>query len=340
MGVGTAIGAGIQGVQAINSGIQGKQAGQRLDNQINQTNQTFNEMVQQGGRAMQNVLNLGQQFQTPDGLPGTILERAQGLGGQLTQNVQNALNPANGADLARNAAQNAFNFSPVQSHLEQTSALAQQMGDTARTQARDQAALAMSQAGGALDSAMAARGFSRNSGAAAAGMANMLQQQALGMSQLEGQLANQAGQMALQGAQMDTQNQLALANMASSHQLGMNQLGANVGLGLQQGALQGAGLLNDAALQGFNALQGTYQQNYLAPQLQVGSMLAGLGGQLAGIGASGLAGNTGVMAEGVKTAGSGKGAATGGLVNTVSGIPPKANAPGVGGGGTQYLTMQ
>src|SRR5690606_21643428 len=121
--------------------------------------------------------------------------------------------------------------------------------------------------------------------------------------------------------------QLALANMASGHQLGMNQLGANVGLGLQQGALQGAGMLNDAALQGFNALQGTYQQNYLAPQLQLASMLGGLGGQLAGIGASGLAGNTDLMAKGAQQAGTGFGGALSGFVNTLMDLDKKSGNP-------------
>jgi len=313
-----AVGAGLQLGQGIYSGVQGKQAEQRLARQINQQNEIFRGLLDRGTGILDQIgSNLGQ-FQNPV-LMQDVTDAARNLTGNLTQNVQDAMarvGQGGGADLARSSIEGLnYDFGQVGSQLQQASDFARQMGDIARTRARDEAALAMQQGLAAIDSAMAARGFSRNSGAAAAGLAQLGTQQALARSQLEGQLAQQAGQLGLQAAQMDTQNQLALSQMASQFQLGRGQLGAQVGLDLQrlndQNAWMGASLLNDAALSGFNALQSTYQQNYLLPQLQLTNVLGGLAGQLAGIATSGLAANTGIMARGAETAGSGKGAAIG-----------------------------
>ena len=226
---------------------------------------------------------------------------------------------------------NQFDFNPVQQNLGQATQLAQDMAARARTQATNQMAGSVQQSQQALAQQLGSRGLSGNSGVAAAALAGLNAQNAMATSQLEANLANQAGAMGLQAAQLDTANLLQQQGMASNYNLGMNQLGAQTALG-QAGALTGmqqltdqqaltrAGLMNDAAMNGFNTLQSTYQQNYLAPQLQLQSMLAGLGGQMAGLGAGGLAGNTELMAKGVQQAGSGKGAALGGLAGAAGGL--------------------
>lgn len=322
-----AIGAGIQGVQAIGSGISGKQAQKKLDAQMQRTNELYSGMADMGagvmdqlGNTMAGLTGGGSQGQRLMDLSSTIsdtmVRNAQTSAGQIGQ--------GGGADIARNAVGNQFDFQPVQQNLLQATQTAQDAAARARTMAGDQMALGTQQGMQALDAQLAGRGFSRNSGAAAAGLMGLHQQNALASSQLQGQLADQAGNMALQAAQLDTANLLNQQGMASQYNLGMNQLGANVGMGLQQlndqQALQRAGLLNDATLAGFNAQQGAYQQNILSPTMQYQSILGGLGGQLAGIAASGLAGNTNLMAGGVQQAGSGKGAALGGLTGEKGGL--------------------
>lgn len=290
------------------------------------------------------------QYQNPQ-MAADVTNGAYQLGNTLQQNASigaSQIGQGGGAQIAQNALGNQFDFAPVGQQLTQTTQLAQDMAGRARTQAADASALNMRQSEGALDAQLAGRGLSMNSGAAAAGLMGLQQQNALARSQLEGNLANQAGQMGLQAAQLDTSNLLQHQGTASQYNLGMNQLGAQTGLALQQlndqQAIQRTGMLNDAAMGGFNALQGTYAQNYLNPQLQIQSILGALSGQLAGIGAGGLQANTELGARGVQQAGSGKGAALGSVTNNLmnyqSKIPNASNGSSLNMTGGQSVNQR
>lgn len=322
MSVGTAIGAGIQGVQAIGSGIAGKRAQQNLNNQVNTTNQSYNQMLGMGMDTIGSLSDMAQGFQNPT-MRDAVANQAAGLGDILTRNANEAaaqLGAGGGMDIARNALSNEFDFSPVGTQLQQATQFAREEAARARAMSSDQMALANRNAGSVLDQQLAARGLSRNSGVSAAALSQLQQQNALTTAQLEGSLANQAAQTALGAAQLDSSNLLNQQGMASQFRLGMNQLGAQTGLGIQgmhdQNVFNSAVLRNDAAMQGFNALQGTYATNYLNPQLQSMGMLGSLAGSIAGIGAGGLQTNLGMLERGAQAAGSGKGAALGGLGTT------------------------
>jgi len=153
-------------------------------------------------------------------------------------------------------------------------------------------------------------------------MTGMGSQYNLGMNQLGQQSALNAfnANLGAQGQQFG--QQLAGQQL----QAGIDQSAANYGLGAAQGMAGLQGMQNDVTLQQgalrnaaytepLGIMQGIYQQNYLNPQLQglgqIGQIASGLMGQ--GIG--GLDQLLGRQAEGVKAAGSGKGAATGGAIS-------------------------
>ena len=313
------VGAGIQGIQAVTSGVQGKRAQQQAAKQQQMANRAFQGMLDTTNRITSGIEDRLGQFSNPE-LRDQIYLQAQGLGDTLSQNAGNAANQlgqGGGSAMARNAANRTFDFQPVQTQLESTTQAVRDSAARARNLASEQAALSQRNSMQALDAAMASRGFSRNSGAAAQGLANLQQQNALARTQLEGQLADQAANTAFQAGQLDSQNLLQQQGQQAQFNLGMNQLGAQTGLQLQQmndqQALQRAGLLNNAATQGFNALQNTYQQNYLAPQMQLQGLLASIAGQGMATGAQGISGILGDMNQAVTDANTGAGNALGGF---------------------------
>lgn len=323
MGVGAAIGAGIQGLQAITSGVQGKNAQRMANQQMQQAQQMYQGLMDRTDQVMGGIQSQLELFGSP-GMREQVMNQAMGLPQQLMGYAQDAasqIGGGGGADLARAALDNRFDFDPVRQNLELATQTAQESAARARGLAADQAALAQQNSMQALDAAMAARGFSRNSGAAAAALAQLQGQNAMTMAQLESQLADQAGQMALGAAQLDAQNLLQHQGMASQYNLGMNQLGAQTGLGLQQlhdqQAIQRAGLMSDAALGGFNALQGAYQQNVLAPQMQLQGLLASLAGQGMASGVQGIMNLTDAMRQDAYNANAGAGEALGGFLGAL-----------------------
>ena len=323
MGVGaiaSGIGSGLQAVQGIASGISGKGASNKLEQDMQGQNQLYTGMLQGGSNALSGLQKAGQQFANPN-LANQVLGKAQGLGGQLSGIANQAAGQLGSVG--------GYSFDPLKGMLGQTMAEQAAFGDRARATATEQAALAGQQGTSALDAALASRGFSRNSGAAAAGLAQLGAQTQQGLVGLNRDLANQAGQAGLQAAQLDSQNALQFGGLASQYNLGYGQL-------KDQEAMQAAGLKSDALKTGFDALQGTYQNNYLNPGLQYAGLASGLAGQLTGIGAGGLQGNTDIRAKGLQSAGGGKGAGVGGgasgFQSLGSVLPGKPQATGGGSG--------
>lgn len=330
------IGPALQGVAGIASGIGGKQQQQKLDQQIDTSNKAFTDMMNAGGQTLSNFGQLAEGFNNPE-LSAEVLGRARNLGDQLKGIADTAvqgIGRSEGQNIALNAAQGGFNFDPLRQNLGQALQLAQDSAARARATSAQQGALAMQQGADTLTAQLAQRGLGPRSGATVAGLTDLNRQNALGRMQLESDLANQAGQMALQGAQMDTQNLLAHNQMASQYDLGNRQMQGQLGLGLSQlndqQALMRAGLQSDALTQGFNALQGTYQQNFLNPFMQMQGLIGNLAGGMMGTGAQGLMGNTGLTFEQAKAGGAGLGA---GLAGLTGGITNALNPPGGAAGG-------
>lgn len=320
------IGPALQAISGIASGVGGKKAAKKGD-KVNDARQA---MYQQMGQSNIDTANFMRSqveaFQNPQ-MAADIEAQARGLGSELMGYAQDAANRLGQGGFmgdARSALSGAgnfedFSFDPARTTMEQARALSDQMGQTARTQASDQTALATRQSVEALDAALAGRGFSRNSGAAAAGMSQLQQQNALARSQLEGELAGQAGQLGLQASQFDIQSALGLADMGSRYNLGMNSLRSQTGLGQAQGlmGLQGmqdqqamarAGLLSGAATQGLDILQNTYSQNYLAPQMGYAQQLGTIGSYQGGYAQSGMDALANQYAAGAAAGGAGMGA--------------------------------
>lgn len=313
------IGPAIQGVQAIGSGIGGKQAAKKGDALVQQQQDIYGRMAEGNLGTLDNLMGMMQGYQNPD-LANRVLTAAQGLGGTLTGIADTASGQLGAGGYMNQAGQfDNFSFDPVNSTLAQTREAVTQMGDRARTQASDLAALNARQQEGMLDSALAARGFSRDSGTAAAALAGFGQQAALQRSSLESQLADQAAQAGLQAGQFDASNALQLAGLGSQYNLGMNQLRSNTNLALQQlndqQAMQRAQLQMGAAQSGFDALQGTYSQNYLAPMLSLANNAATVGSYMGGYGQSGMDNLLNYYKQGAQQGGAGQGAGLGGLVS-------------------------
>lgn len=316
------IGSAINAAQGIGSGIAGKQAGNALEKKLTSQEGVYSQYLNQAGDTLNTLTDQADQFNNPV-LRQQVTDQARGLGSQLS-------------DIARSSADQlgrvgAYDFNPVQGTLASTMAAQDAFGARARAQAADQAALSGQASMDALDAALAGRGISRNSGVATSGLAQLAARNQQSMVGLNRDLANQASQSALQAAQFDNQNALQMAQLGSQYNLGRAQLS-------NQEAVARNDMLSNAANQGFTALANTYQNNYLNPYVQALGLASGLAGQLGSTGMSGLSNAGTIRAEGVKSAGGGKGAGIGSAISganmLTSNLTPKGGSgPGGGGGG-------
>lgn len=316
------IGPIISGITGIASGISGHKAANQAQKTAQENQAIYNRMAEGNLGTLDFLRDTMSGFQNPQ-LADQVLRSAQGLGGNLTDIANRAAGQIGGGGYMGQVGDfNEYSFQPVQTTLDQTRQFVNEMGQTARTQATDQAALATRQQGDMLDAALAGRGFSRNSGAAAAALSDFGQQSALQRSQLEGSLAQMAGEMGLQSGQFDAQNAIQMAGLGSNYNLGMNQLRSQTGLALQglhdQQALSRAQLQMGAAQGGHDALQNTYAQNYLNPMIGLASPLATLGSYMGGYAQSGLDNVHQGQRAGAQAGGAGFGAGFMGMANQFS----------------------
>jgi hypothetical protein len=284
----TGLGAGLQGMQAISSGVKGNRAARQADQAMNQLDQLLGGIADMGLGQMGQMWNQAQAFNNPT-LANEIFQGVVQGGPLISQNNQAAasqigqggfLNQAanylgNDAAAGVNLQQvgefqgignfvapelQQFNFDPLNTVAQQAIQGAREEAGRARDAAREQAALSMQQGGRGLDVTLADRGFSRNSGAAAEALAGLQFQNNQALSNLNRDLANMQSQVGLQAAQFDAQNALQMNQMGSQYNLGFNQLGqqralnefnTNLGQALagQQFNLDRANAMNQAALQ-------------------------------------------------------------------------------------------
>lgn len=182
------------------------------------------------------------------------------------------------------------------------------------------------------------------------GLTGMGSQYNLGMNQLGQQSALNQFNANLGAQQQNFGQQLAGGQL----QAGIDQARANYGLGQAQGFMGLQGMQNDVTMQQgalrnaaytqpLDIMQGIYQNNYLNPQMQGLGQMGQIASSLLGQSIGGLDQLLGRQAEGVKAAGGGKGAATGGAISgaqnaydarSPKGTPaPQVTTTGMRGGG-------
>ena len=386
MGVAPAIASGIgaatQAGQAISSGVKGNRAANQANQALSRSDEMVSDLSGLGMDQMGQINRMLEGFQNPE-LADQIMRDVMAGGQMLTHQGNQAADQLLDGSLLGQATDHfgsggmlgtldqmgglqGFDFDPARQTAQLAQDQAMQFADHQRASAQEQAALSMQQQGGGLDAMMADRGLGRGSGVAAEAMAGLGGQQAQAMSQLNRDLADLGGEQALQAGQFDAQLAQQFAGMGAQHALGMDQLrGGLAGQQAQFDLGAGQGMLGAEAQRGQNLLaahdlrsraitepiamqQGMYQQNFLAPQMQMASMLNPTA--LLGTAMQGMQGNLDRRLDMADIAGGGKGAATGGalgglgdLGNTLggksAGTPPSPGGNTLGGKSAGTPTM-
>lgn len=327
-----AIGAGIQGAQAISAGQSGKRAARQADERMGVYDTHIDNLMGMGMDAIGGMQDMAAGFQNPQ-LANQIMHHGQSAADGLGGIFGGAADAIGGINIpgVQEAQLTDFSFEQPQQIRQQAMADFERFAGDQRAAAQEQFGRSMTQGSASLDAALADRGIAPGSGVAGGAMADIARGGMEQASVLNRDLAAQGGQLGLQAAQFDVGTGLQLGQMGSQYNLGRNQLALQQAGQMFDQGLAGAGMQADligrqaqlgAAGQtaGLDVLQNLYQQNYLQPGMAAQQGLM----NLAGLGMQGAQFGLGLRDEQMARAASGKGAATGGaltgLGNTRAGI--------------------